>query len=42
MRQWMLRITSYAERLINELEDSTGHGIKLLNGIGSAGAKAPR
>ena len=31
MRQWMLRITSYAERLINELEGlDWPHGIKLL------------
>ena len=31
MRQWMLRITSYAERLINELEElDWPHGIKLL------------
>ena len=31
MRQWMLRITAYAERLINELEGlDWPHGIKLL------------
>src|SRR5437868_4324008 len=43
MRQWMLRITAYAERLINELEDlDWPEGIKLLqrNWIGrSEGAE---
>jgi leucyl-tRNA synthetase len=43
MRQWMLRITAYAERLINELEGlDWPHGIKLLqrNWIGrSEGAE---
>jgi leucyl-tRNA synthetase len=43
MRQWMLRITAYAERLINELEDlDWPQGIKLLqrNWIGrSEGAE---
>src|SRR5205085_10330074 len=39
MRQWMLRITAYAERLINELEDlDWPEGIKLLqrNWIGKS------
>ena len=43
MRQWMLRITAYAERLINELEQlDWPEGIKLLqrNWIGrSEGAE---
>ncbi len=39
MRQWMLRITTYAERLIDELEElDWPHGIKLLqqNWIGKS------
>ena len=41
MRQWMLRITSYAERLIDELEGlDWPDGSSCCSATGSAGAKA--
>ena len=43
MRQWMLRITTYAQRLLDGLDDlDWPEGIKLFSEIGSAAAKARR
>jgi leucyl-tRNA synthetase len=43
MKQWMLRITAYAERLLADLEGSTGPSrIKRCSATGSAAARAPR
>jgi len=43
MRQWMLRITAYAERLINDLEALTGRiRSRKCSGIGLGGARGPK
>ncbi len=43
LRQWMLRITAYADRLLDDLDASTGPSIKdHAARTGSAAARAPR
>ena len=43
LRQWMLRITAYAERLLDDLSESTGPTpSRRCSATGSAAAKGPR